>query len=201
MIHTTFVRSADREQVLADVMPASRARDTVLISAGALLVALLAQINIPIAGSPVPVSGQTLAVVVVGASLGASRGAASLALYAALGLFLPFYADGASGSHVIFGSTGGYIIGFIFAAWLVGRAAEHGADRRPVQAALAYAAGQLAVFAVGVPWLKVAAAMSWGDAVHYGFTVFLLGGAIKAVLGAIVTPSAWRLVHRLDAGR
>ena len=86
-----------RQPVLADELPGSIARDIALVVAGALFTALLAQITVSVPGSPVPITGQTLAVGLVGATLGMSRGAASLALYAVLGLFLPFYADGASG--------------------------------------------------------------------------------------------------------
>ena len=121
-----------RRAVLADVLPGERVRDVVLVISGALLTALFAQISIPVAGSPVPITGQTLAVGLVGATLGARRGAASMALYALLGLFLPFYADGESGWDVIWGASGGYILGFIFAAGMIGWFAEHGADRNVV---------------------------------------------------------------------
>ena len=114
--------------MLADALPV---RDAVLVVSGALLTALFAQIAINVPASPVPITGQTLAVGLVGASLGARRGASSLALYALLGLFLPFYADGESGWDVVWGASGGYIIGFIFAAGLIGWMAEHGADRAP----------------------------------------------------------------------
>jgi biotin transport system substrate-specific component len=184
--------------VLGDLLPATRVRDAALVAGGAGLTALGAQIAIHVPPSPVPVTGQTLAVVIAGAALGARRGAASQLLYLLVGLLLPIYADGASGSHVLWGASGGYLVGFIVAAGLIGWAAEHGADRRPLLAAATFAAGQLVVFGVGVPWLKVAADMSWGDAVHYGFTVFIVGGIIKAVLAGVVTPSAWHLVRRAD---
>ncbi|WP_228430749.1 biotin transporter BioY [Baekduia soli] len=184
--------------VLADILPGTRVRDALLVASGAGLTALGAQISIPVPPSPVPITGQTLAVVIAGAALGARRGIASQLLYVLLGLLLPVYADGASGAHVVWGSSGGYLVGFVVAAGLIGLAAEHGADRRPLLAALTFAAGQLAVFAIGVPWLKVAADLSWGDAIHYGFTVFIFGGIVKAVLAGVVTPSAWRLARRVD---
>jgi biotin transport system substrate-specific component len=92
-----------RGAVLADVLPGARVRDAILVFGGALLTALLAQIAIMVPPSPVPVTGQTLAVVLVGATLGARRGAVALTLYLALGLLLPFYADGSSGWHVVWG--------------------------------------------------------------------------------------------------
>src|ERR687895_410493 len=125
-----------RHAVLADALPGARVRDAVPVLGGALLTALFAQISIDVPPSPVPITGQTLAVGLVGATLGARRGASSLGLYALLGLFLPFYADGESGWDIIWGASGGYIIGFIFAAGAIGWLAEHGADRRVVLAFL-----------------------------------------------------------------
>ena len=183
----------DRPLVLADALPL---RDAVLVAGGAGLTIIGAQIAIHIPPSPVPVTGQTLAVVVAGAALGARRGAASQLLYVLLGLFLPVYSDGASGIDVIWGATGGYIVGFVLAAYIVGALAERGADRRPAIAFLAFAGGQLAIFAIGVPWLKVSTGISWGDAIHNGFAIFIVGGLIKAVLAGIATPAAWRLVRR-----
>lgn len=186
--------------VLADALPGARTRDAVLVVAGALLTVLGAQIAIHVPPSPVPITGQTLAVVVAGAALGARRGAASQLLYVALGLFLPVYADGGSGFDVIWGATGGYLVGFVLAAGMVGWAAERGADRRPVLAATTFAAGQLLIFAIGVPWLKVATGMAWGDAIHNGFAIFIVGGIVKALAAGALTPSAWRLVRRVDRG-
>jgi biotin transport system substrate-specific component len=184
--------------VLADVIPGTWARDISLVVAGALLTCLGALISIHIPPSPVPVTGQTLAVVVAGAALGWKRGAASQLLYLVMGLFLPVYADGEQGFQVIWGATGGYIVGFVVAAALIGRLAEMGADRKPLMAFLAFCAGQLAIFGIGVPWLKVAADMSWGDAIHYGFALFIIGGIIKAIVGAVAVPAAWRGVKRLE---
>jgi biotin transport system substrate-specific component len=187
-----------RPTVLADVLPGARTRDALLICAGALLTVLGAQISIHVPPSPVPITGQTLAVVIAGAALGAQRGASSQLLYLVLGLFLPVYADGAQGFDVIWGATGGYLVGFVVAAWLVGRLAELGADRRPLLAFAAFCAGQLAIFGIGVPWLKVSTGMPWSDAIHDGFTIFIVGGLIKAAIGGIAVPSAWRGVRRLE---
>src|SRR4051812_21278867 len=195
MSSTAYAPPAPRA-VLADAIPGARVRDAALILCGALLTVLGAQIAIDVPPSPVPITGQTLAVVLAGGALGARRGASSQLLYLVLGLFLPVYSDGAQGFDVIWGATGGYIVGFILAAYIVGALAERGADRRPVIAFLAFAGGQLAIFAIGVPWLKVATDMSWGDAVHYGFAIFIVGGIVKAILAGGLTPGAWRLVNR-----
>ena len=195
---SAFQAAGAPRAVLADVIPGARVRDAVLILSGALLTALFAQISINVPGSPVPVTGQTLAVGLVGATLGLRRGMASLTLYAVLGLFLPFYADGSSGWHVVWGASGGYIIGFIFAAGFIGWMAEHGADRSIVLAFLAFVGGQLLIFAFGLVGLKLAVDQPWGWTIHNGFTIFILGGIIKAVIGAIALPSAWSLVRRYE---
>src|ERR1051325_655644 len=106
----------DRRAVLADVIPGARVRDAVLVVSGALLTALFAQISIHVPGSPVPITGQARAVGLGGGTLGMRRGMASLALSGVLGLFLPFYADGESGWSVVWGASGGCLIGVIFPA-------------------------------------------------------------------------------------
>jgi biotin transport system substrate-specific component len=187
-----------RHAVLADALPGARVRDAVLVLSGALLTALFAQISIDVPPSPVPITGQTLAVGLVGATLGAKRGASSLLLYAVLGLFMPFYADGESGWDIIWGASGGYIIGFIFAAGAVGWLAERGADRRWLTAFLAFVVGQLIVFAFGLAGLKISVGETWSWTIHNGFTLFIFGGIVKAVIGAVALPSAWRLVRKFD---
>jgi biotin transport system substrate-specific component len=191
-------RGPARTLVLADVIPGARVRDAVLVTGAALLTALLAQVAIPVAGSPVPITGQTLAVVIAGAALGSRRGMLSQLLYVVAGLFLPVYSDGASGLDVIWGATGGYLIGFIVAAWIVGRMAEGGADRRFGSATIAFALGQLSIFAIGVPWLKVSTGMDWATAIHDGFTIFIIGGIVKAALAGVLAPAAWKLVKRIE---
>ena len=184
--------------VLADVIPGAWVRDVALVCAGALLTIAGAQISIHVPPSPVPITGQTLAVVIAGAALGWRRGAASQLLYVVLGLMLPVYADGAQGWDVVWGATGGYLVGFIIAAGLIGRLAELGADRRPAIAFVAFCVGQLAIFGIGVPWLKVSTDMAWSTAIHDGFAIFIVGGIIKALVGAAVVPAAWRGVRKLD---
>jgi biotin transport system substrate-specific component len=184
--------------VLADALPGARARDAALVLAGALFMVLMAQISIPVPGSPVPITGQTLGVVACGAALGANRGVLAMLLYVAMGLVLPVYADGASGPDVIWGATGGYLIGFIIATYAVGYLAERGGDRKILIAFASFCVGQLIVFGIGVPWLKVATGYDWSQTIHDGFTIFIVGGLIKAAVAAIVVPSAWYLVRKVD---
>ena len=181
--------------VLADVLPGARTRDVALVGGAALLTALLAQVAIPVAGSPVPITGQTLAVVVTAAALGPARGVAGQALYLLLGMIgLPFYSEATGGVDVVVGATGGYLLGFLPAAYLIGLAARHGQDRRFTRALPLFAAGQLVIFAVGVPWLAVAADLSAAQALEAGFYPFLVGGAVKAVIAAGVLSGLWRRV-------
>jgi biotin transport system substrate-specific component len=184
--------------VLADLLPTVALRDAVLVLAGALLTVLGAQIAIPVPGSPAPITGQTFAVVVAGAALGARRGALSQLLYVVAGFALPVYADGAHGIDVIWGATGGYIIAFPIAAGVMGLFAERGLDRKVPTAFLAFVLTQLIIFGIGVPWLKVSASLDWATAIHSGFTIFIVGGIVKAAAAGLVIPSAWRSVKRFD---
>ncbi|MGX6449536.1 biotin transporter BioY [Patulibacter sp. S7RM1-6] len=185
-----------RRTVLADVLPGAKARDAVLVVAGALLTALLAQVTVPM--TPVPMTGQTLAVGLVGATLGLRRGVLSMLLYVAMGFVLPVYADGASGVATLWGATGGYLVGFLLATAVIGRLAEAGADRKVLRAFLAFVLAQAVIFVPGVLVLQAATGISWAQAVHSGFTVFVLGGLVKAAVGGLVLPSAWRLVRRVE---
>lgn len=182
--------------VLADVLPGARVRDAVLITFGALFTGLMAQIVIPM--TPVPMTGQTLAVGLVGATLGLRRGTAAMVLYVVLGFVLPIYAGGGQGIEKLWGASGGYIVGFVAATAAVGWLAERGADRKVATAFLAFVALQLLVFVPGVAVLQAVTGMSWGDAIHSGFTVFIVGGLVKAAIGGALLPGAWRLVRRYE---
>jgi biotin transport system substrate-specific component len=188
--------AAPQPRVLADLFSRTRARDAALVVAAALLTALCAQISIPIPGDPVPITGQTFAVLLTGAALGANRGALGQLLYLGLGLIgLPFYADGDSGWTVISGATGGYLIAFPIAAYVVGRFAELRMDRNPLKALIPFTLGSLIIFAIGVPWLAVAADISLARAIELGFVPFIPGGIVKALLAAGLLPTAWRLLR------
>ena len=172
-----------------------RVRHIALILIGVLVVAAAAQIYIPT--NPVPFTGQTLAVLVVGCALGFRRGAAALALYVLLGTIgMPIFAQADSGTHVILGATGGYLIGFVLAAAVVGRLAELGWDRRIGGSLAAMLIGSICIYAVGVPWLAAVAHLSAADAITKGFTQFLVWDAAKLAIAAATFPIAWWLIGR-----
>ena len=171
--------------------------DAALVTAGALLTAGAAQLAVPL--WPVPITGQTLAVLVVGSTLGATRGALSMVLYAVLGLVgLPVFSDGASGVSVIAGPTGGYIVGFIFAAALTGWLAQRKWDRKILRGVLAFAAGTVVTFAFGLPWLSFALQANLQQTLEWGLYPFIVGGIVKALLAAGILRGAWALVSWAD---
>jgi biotin transport system substrate-specific component len=192
---------APRRPVLADrVLPRSLAVDAGLVLAGAALTAALAQVSIPL--WPVPITGQTLAVLLVGASLGAARGAIAMVVYALAGVVgLPVYSDHTAGVAVLLGPTGGYILGFVLAAALTGWLAQRRWERRLVAGMLAFVAGSVVVFLVGLPWLKVSLGLTWAQTLSGGLYPFVIGGVIKAVIAALVLRGAWALVARADRSK
>ncbi|MFI7415223.1 biotin transporter BioY [Streptomyces sp. NPDC049627] len=191
---STAAATARPGQVLADLIPASRVRDAALVLGGAALTGLAAQISVPVPGSPVPVTGQTLAVLLVGTALGAGRGFLSLALYALAGIAgVPWFAQGTSGATA---PSFGYVLGMILASTVVGALARRGADRTALRTAGAMLLGEALIYAVGVPYLALALDLSVSDAIALGLTPFLLGDAIKAALAMGALPTAWKLINR-----
>jgi len=179
-----------------------RLRNVALVISGAFLIFLTARVYVVIPGNPVPYTLQTLGILVVGGALGLRRGGLAAALYVAIGIVgLPFFAEGKGGVQVILGATGGYLVGFVLAAGLVGRLAELGWDRRIGGALGATALGTLAIYLVGVPWLAVTTGMSLGDAIATGFVPFILIDIVKLVVAAVVFPAAWWVVGRRPSER
>ena len=193
---SSSVSSSRNVSVLADALPGARARDVGLVITGAILTSVCAHISLHVPPSPVPITAQTLAVILAGGALGSVRGGASQVLYLLLGLVLPVYAGGVHGWSVITGATGGYLVAFPIAAFAIGYLAEHGRGRRLRTAFAAYVVGQLTIFGIGVPWLMFSAGLTWPTAVHEGFTIFIVGGLIKAGAAGVLTSSAWRAVQR-----
>ena len=179
-------------RTLADVIPGGLARSIVLVVGGAIFVGLTAQVVIPLPFTPVPLSLQTFSVLLVGAALGSTRGAASMALYLLAGVAgVPWFADANSGWQ--FASIG-YVVGFVAAAWLVGLLAERRGDRTPLRAAALMVAGNLVIYAFGVTGLLLMTPFDGPTAVAKGVVPFLLGDAVKIVAAAALLPAAWKLV-------
>ncbi|MFQ5773305.1 MAG: biotin transporter BioY [Kiloniellaceae bacterium] len=181
-------------------------RQVALAVLGSAFVALAAQVQVPL--WPVPITGQTFAVLMVGMVFGLRLGAATLLLYMAEGaLGLPVFAKLAAGPGVILGPTGGYIVGFVLAAGIVGYLAERGWGRNAATTALAMLIGNVAIYLPGLPWLAVfyagpgaayvaqtGAETAFGAAIQAGALPFLLGDALKLALAAALVPLAWRLL-------
>ncbi|MDT7948667.1 MAG: biotin transporter BioY [Thermoflexus sp.] len=179
-----------------------RLADAVLILGGSLLTALMARVEIPLPFTPVPITGQTFAVLLVGAALGSRRGALSMAVYLLEGaLGLPVFAGGAAGLARLRGPTGGYLIGFIAAAFVTGWLAERGWDRRPATTALAMLTGNAVIYLFGLPWLAwfVGSFLGPKGALALGLLPFVPGDLLKLLLATLAFPSVWLLVRRARA--
>ena len=174
---------------------ATRAYDLSVVIGGSLIVALAAQITIRLPFSPVPITGQTLAVLLVGMLLGSRRGAMSLLAYLAEGLIgLPVFAGGASGWAYVLGPTGGYLLGFIAAAFMAGWLAERGWDRHAGTAVLAMLTGNAVLYAGGLAWLAIYAPPQ--SVLPWGMLALMVGDAAKLLLAAAVLPLGWRVIER-----
>jgi biotin transport system substrate-specific component len=180
--------------VLADLLPGERVRDASLVLGGAGLTGLAAQVAINTPLTPVPFTLQTLAALLVGASLGSVRGLVSLTIYLVAGLVgVPWFADAGHGYSVSFG----YIVGFTLAAGIVGALARRGSDRRVLPTVLLMAAGTAVTYVVGATWLALDLHLSVGEAWTLGVQPFLVGDALKAAVAALLLPGAWALVGRV----
>jgi len=202
-----------------------RARHVALIVAGALFIALTAQLTIvqegqtvpiladfriKLVSSPVPITGQTFGVLLVGGALGLRRGVSSIGLYLVMGLLLPVYAGGGSGldtfvsrdgGSFVLGATGGYLIGFLAAGAITGRLAEMGWDRNLLGAIAAMLLGNIAIYLVGVPWLAVALGVDLPTAIALGLTPFIVIDAIKLLAAAGTFRASWWVVGRRTGER
>ncbi len=175
-------------------------RDVALVGSFAGLTALAAQVTIFLPFTPVPITGQTFAVLLCGAVLGRRRGAAAQTVYLGMGSAgLPVFAAGGSGFPA--GPSGGYLVGFVVAAYLVGLLAERGWDRRPATTGLVMLAGNITIYAFGLPWL---ACFVGGPAIKVlalGLYPFIAGDILKLALASAVLPLSCRLVRGLPDGQ
>lgn len=199
-MQTTYP-SPSGARTLADVYVPRTAVNTAALMIGfALLTALAAQIRFHIPGTPVPVTGQTFAVLLAGAALGMRAGAGSQLIYWLMGAIgLPVFAQADGGWTAATGATFGYLFGFIVAAGVIGLLAERGMDRTVRSAIPAFIIGNVIIYAFGVPWLyySVDAFTSMGQAIAAGLTPFIAADVIKIVLAGLALPAAWRLTDRI----
>lgn len=204
---TTFPLTASRP-VLADVVPGARVRDAALVVCGAALTFLGAQITIHTGASPVPITGQTLGVLLVGAAYGPGLGTATLGLYLVWAVAdLPVLAPEADGSHRggvevlrLASATGGYLWGFVLAAAITGWCAARGWDRSMRSSISAMLLGSIAIFALGVPWLMSALDLPLHQGLEFGPYPFVIGDILKLLVAAGLLPAAWAALRRLRPG-
>jgi biotin transport system substrate-specific component len=189
-----------RALVLGDLIAVNRGRvaqattDVLLVVGAAGFVGALAQISIHLSFTPVPITGQTLGVLLAGTALGWRRAAAAMAVYAIAGVAgLPWFAGGTSGYA---SASFGYIVGFFFAATVCGYLAGRGADRSVLSSVPAMIVGEIIIYAFGLTWLALDLHLSAGATLADGFTPFVAGDAIKAAIAAGLLPAAWKLTGR-----
>ncbi|ARJ07696.1 hypothetical protein GCM10010988_39740 [Cnuibacter physcomitrellae] len=198
-----------RRPVLADLIarPVSRSRalavNAGLVVAGVVVVSLLAKVSFFI--GPVPITGQTLGVIVVGAALGARRGAAALTTYMLAGLAgLPVFAGVTAGPAYVLSPSFGFVLGFIPAAFVAGWFAQRAWDRTPWLAFIGFVVASIIPFMIGVPYMALMLATVLGEQItlasvlQSGVWPFIVPGAIKAVAAALLVPGAWLLVRSID---
>ncbi len=180
----------------------ARFYDIILIFSGSLLIALSAQISFRLPFSPVPITGQTFAVLMAGALLGANRGTLCVLTYLFEGMIgLPVFASGGAGIIWLFGPTGGYLVGFVAAAWAVGKLCERGWDRNIISTVCCMIIGNLCLYSVGVFWLGCLAwagnsGLNLSHILTAGVYPFIVGDVFKIILAAALLPCGWKLLSR-----
>lgn len=171
-----------------------------LVLAGSVLLVVSARLAVYLPFSPVPVTAQTLVVLLCGAVLGSKLGTFSVCLYIVKGIIgLPVFAGGRGGLAALAGPTGGYLAGFIAAAYLVGWLAERGFDRRRHLTLFAFGIGQTVIYLLGV--LRLSTFTGVGEAVRMGVIPFLLGDAFKMACAVLLLPSLWKVVQQKRTSR
>lgn len=193
--------AAPAPAVIADVFGRTAVRNAILVVTGAVFVGLAAQVVVPLPFTPVPLTGQTFAVLLTAAALGMWRGVASLSLYAVAGLAgVPWFAGGSAAFNGgVLVVSFGYVLGFIGAAALVGWLAQRGATRTAPRTAGLMIVGNIVIYTFGALWLAAALSVPLSTAVSLGVTPFLLGDAIKVALAAGLFPLAWAAVKKFTA--
>ena len=186
----------------ATVFPRSTAlTQGLFVAAGVAFIALLAQISIPVPGSPVPVTGQTLAVLLIGTTYGARLGVLTFATYLLAGIagapiFAPSATSANHGIDRLIGATGGYLVGMLIASLVLGYLADRKADQKFRTSFPALLLGDAIIFTFGLIWLQHTLDLSWSKTIAAGFTPFILGEALKIAITATSLPLVWRRISR-----
>ncbi|GAK55830.1 BioY protein [Candidatus Vecturithrix granuli] len=186
-----FMRDTTLRSPLVDVIWPARSltRDSLLVIATSLLLALSAQVGFPLPFSPVPVTFQTFVVLAAGAVLGSRLGALSVLVYLTEGMIgLPFFAKGAAGIAYLRGATGGYLLGFVAAAFVVGLLVERGWGRKVSTAMMAMGIGNVVLYVFGIAWLQTILNISTTKALFLGLYPFIAGDLYKIGIGALLLP-------------
>ena len=202
---TSIASGLDRPVLVDLLVRRSIVTDVAFVLGGVAVTAFLAQLVVPM--WPVPITGQTLAVLLVGASLGWARAALSMALYIVAGIAgIPVVAPSAGGGHVtglalLATPSFGYILGFVLAAAAVGWLAERTWDRRVLKALIAFIIGEVAIYAIGLPWLVASTGANLEQTIAWGLAPFLIGDIIKAAIAAALLPATWAVLRRVRIKR
>jgi biotin transport system substrate-specific component len=186
-----------RQGVLADALvPSTALTNTALVVGGAGLTAVMAQLAVPL--WPVPITGQTLAVLLVGSTLGPVRGMLAMALYWVAGVAgMPVFSEASSGLAAAVGPTGGYLVGFVVAAGLTGWLAKRNWDKKFLGATVSFFAGTVITFVFGMIWLSISLGADLQQTLEWGLYPFIIGGIVKSLIAAAAMPAAWKWAARL----
>jgi len=170
-------------------------REIVLVVTGSILIALAAQFYFPLPFSPVPITGQTFAVLLLAALYGHNRGGLTVLTYLILGIAgRPVFASGTFGIATIIGPTGGYLVGFLPAAYIVGFLSKKGWDRKVWTTATSMIIGNVVIYLAGTTWLS--RFVGWDNVLQTGLIPFLIGDGAKIVLATLLLPTGWKLINR-----
>jgi biotin transport system substrate-specific component len=185
----------------SSLMPRSTALSNAVLAVGGVLgLAVLAQIAIPVPGSPVPVTGQTLGVLILGTSYGSSLGFTTFALYMLAGIAgAPVFANSGHGLDRLFGATGGYLIGMLVATFVLGQFARFRLDQKFLTALPSMLVGTVITFSFGLIWLHQYTGQSWSWTISAGLTPFIIGEALKIAIAGTSLPAVWRFVNRKNS--
>lgn len=172
---------------------------TILVLTGSGLMALASRLTLPLPWTPVPITGQTFAVLLLAAMLGARLSLATQFLYLLQGVAgLPVFSAGTTwGIGRLLGPTGGYLVGFLAVSYVVGTLADHGWGKKLLSALMMMIMGEVVLFLVAIPWLKMVLPVSWSQALGLGLLPFLPGDLFKLLLAALLLPTGWKLLRKV----